>query len=358
MGMRNIAATLRYARAGAADGGLPLAAQLAEMVQLRFGPFRLRPQEYYEQRLYRPGMNPASKRAFVGSWAKGTIYNVGNHRWDAVADDKLLTYQFLDGLGLLYPKVVAIGHPHRTYPGVPTLGSPEALGAWLRESCPYPLFAKPSDLALGMGCALLEGYDRASDSLRMSDGSTIRVTDYVGKMWTRSAGPLIFQELIVPHADLVRVIGPRAATLRIMVLLLPEGPRVHRIAFRIPVGLNMTDNYRSGKSGNMLGHVDAATGEVLRVHSGVGAAHRTIENHPDTGAAFAGWRLPFWAETLDAVRFAAAGLAGVPVQGWDVAITPEGPSFVEVNHRGDFDLLQQAEGRGVADETFLSLLKA
>lgn len=358
MGLRNITDTLRYARAGTADGGLPLGTQLSEMIRLRFGPFRLRPQEYYEQRLYRPEIPFEAKRAFVGSWAKSTIYSAGNHRWDAVADDKLLTYQFLDGLGLLYPKIVAIGHTHRTYPGVPTLDSPEALGAWLRDGCPFPLFAKPSDLALGMGCALIQGYDRGSDALRLSDGTAIGIEDYVRKMWTRSAGPLIFQELIIPHENLVRVIGPRAATMRIMVLLLPEGPRVHRIAFRIPVGSNMTDNYRSGKSGNMLGHVDPETGEVMTVHSGVGAAHRTIAQHPDTGAPFAGWHLPFWPETLNAVRIAAAGLAGIPVQGWDVALTPEGPSFVEVNHRGDFDLLQQAEGRGVADETFLSLLKA
>lgn len=353
-----ITEALSYARMGAADGGLPVLTQFAEMARLRFGPFRLKPREYYEQRLYRPELSAEAKAAFVGSEeeAKDVVYRIGNHNWNGIADDKLTTYQFLDGFGLRYPKVVGVGHAYRTCPGAPTLDSAGALADWLREACPFPVFVKPSGLSLGTGCELVESVDRTTDTLHKADGSVVLVDEYVRRNWPRSSGSLIFQEVLRPHAEIARVIGERVATLRIMVLLLPDGPHVHRIAFRIPVGRNMTDNYRSGKSGNMLGRVDAETGDVTGVYTGIGANRRAVERHPDTETPFADWRLPFWPETLDAVRIAATGLRGIPIQGWDVAITPDGPSFVEVNHRGDFDLLQQAEGRGVADEAFLSLL--
>ena len=169
---------------------------------------------------------------------------------------------------------------------------------------------------------------------------------------------MIFQEPIVPHPEIAARIGNRVSTLRMMILNPPDGPFVHRIALRIPVGDNMVDNFRSGKSGNLLGRVDHDSGRVVGVFSGVGPNWRSVAAHPDTGGSLEGWTLPCWTETSKIVLDAATAFPGFRIQGWDVAITPNGPTFVELNHRGDFDLLQQAEGRGVADQTFLRALRA
>src|SRR5205085_1403363 len=51
--------------------------------------------------------------------------------------------------------------------------------------------------------------------------------------------------------------------------------------------------------------------------------------HPDSGAAIAGRRLPYWPETLALVMRAHAAFADRILIGWDVAILADGPELVE-----------------------------
>jgi hypothetical protein len=66
--------------------------------------------------------------------------------------------------------------------------------------------------------------------------------------------------------------------------------------------------------------------------------------HPDTGVRFGSVTLPWWRETLELAERAALGLQPHATLGLDIAITPDGPVFVEANNAGCIVLLQDACG--------------
>lgn len=41
--------------------------------------------------------------------------------------------------------------------------------------------------------------------------------------------------------------------------------------------------------------------------------------------------------------------AGIRTQSWGVALSDQGPGFLELNFRADLDLAQLADGKGVLD---------
>ena len=71
---------------------------------------------------------------------------------------------------------------------------------------------------------------------------------------------------------------------------------------------------------------------------------RVYEVHPDTGVRFGSVTLPWWGETLELAERAALGLQPHTTLGLDIAITPDGPVFVEANDAGCIVLLQDACG--------------
>jgi hypothetical protein len=66
--------------------------------------------------------------------------------------------------------------------------------------------------------------------------------------------------------------------------------------------------------------------------------------HPDTGVRFGSVTLPWWRETLELAERAALGLQPHSTLGLDIAITPDGPVFVEANDAGCIVLLQDCCG--------------
>lgn len=66
--------------------------------------------------------------------------------------------------------------------------------------------------------------------------------------------------------------------------------------------------------------------------------------HPDTGAQFAGLKLPFWEEIVEKARRFHKFFYGVPSIGWDIAITDDGPSFTETGEDWEIPLPQVVYG--------------
>ena len=51
--------------------------------------------------------------------------------------------------------------------------------------------------------------------------------------------------------------------------------------------------------------------------------------HPDTNNQFAGMKLPYWNEIINMAKRFHGFYYGIPSIGWDIAITPDGPVFLE-----------------------------
>lgn len=330
--------------------------QLDEMVRLRLGPGRVLVSNYYAYELYDDSLYPpAAKRAIVGWDDQQVTRALNDPRWYAVADDKLVCYGLLQGLGLRHPASYALYHGGgRTFGSVPTLASPDAMADFLRTDMAYPFFAKPIDSRHGVGASAIAEFDRKRDVLRTIGGDEIGITEYVAHFVEPASGGCIFQELLRPHAAIRSVCGERLTTLRLIVLNGSAAPSLFRVLWRIPVGRNITDNFLHGRSGNLMGSVDPGTGVVRRVIRGagtdatglygIGRLGSRVENHPDTGERIEGFELPLWNDTLALCMHAAAAFPGLRYQAWDVAVCPDGPVIVELNANGGLGQIPGAPG--------------
>lgn len=354
MAKLEIAEILAAARLAKAQSGRPVRAQLFEMARLRIGPGKIRPHEYFDYRLFEPSLTHSQRLEFVGNWVKAEIYQAQDPQWMAVGNDKLLSYAFLGACGLPVERVKAVAEPCRFYPNAALLHSAQAMSAWLRDPANYPFFAKPAASAFGRGACYGERYDAGADTIVSANDECIDVAGYVEAHWDTHIGGLLFQDVIVPHAELVRLFGRRVGTVRILTLCAPNEPRIHRAALRIPVGDNFTDNLRHGLSGNCFAPIDIETGRLIQGYAGFGLTLKPIAAHPDTGTGIAGFKLPCWPEVLEVVKTGQRALAGLRIVGWDIAITDDGPIVVEFNTHTGFALVQ-AYGQGFADAAFRSL---
>ncbi len=348
----NLPESLRLA--ASAHGKSP-GAQVMEIWRLRFGPGKLRPDEYYAYGLYDDRrFSFADKLRFVGrALQERTIRRCNALPWWLLAHDKLVFYALLAGHGLPVPATRAVYHASRRLGAAVALAAPAALADHLRAGMIYPCFAKPSSGIRSIGVAALEAYDAATDRIVLKGGRTLAVDALVGQLERYREGGYLFQELLRPHLELEKVLGPRLATVRLIVLLEDGGPAILHALCKIPVGDNPADNF--WRPGNLLAALDGE-GRITRVVQGTGPEQREPDTHPDTGGRLQGLTIPDWPALSALALEAATALPGLRMQAWDIAATDRGPVLVEVNIGGDFNLPQLAHRRGLMDDRFRCFL--
>jgi hypothetical protein len=340
--------------------GKPVAEQLREIIALRRGPGRLSPADYYAYELYDDRrFTFAQKQEYVG-WEPPLLSGRFNDpNWREICDDKLITYAVLRGLCLPHPQVYAVFHPRgRTYGPVPSFDTPEALAGFLRDGMPYPFFAKPAKDAFGVGASSVTAIDRGRDILVLHSGEEVGVDDYVrrvpaalgvGHRLVRFGSPYhydsgyLFQERIVWHPVVERLTGGRSNSLRLVVLVGPNGPQLFRATWKVAVGSNVTDHL-ARRSQNLKCPLDRVTGEVKSTVQGrgpvdtdaygLGYQGREIDVHPDTRERLTGVTLPDWDKAVTLCLHAAAAFPGLRYQAWDIALTANGPIILELNYTG------------------------
>lgn len=326
---------------------------LREMAELAAGPGFLMPSEYFIYRLYDPAMPAAEKRRYIGKRMQGLIHKAcTDPRWQVLADDKLVFSAFMTQLGFPVPRLAAIYHPTRSFAGAAVLRSPQALKEFLC-SLTEPVFAKPADGIYSIGCLAIERVEPGTGLVHLAFGQSAPLAQVLAYVAGRPGGYL-FQQRLRPHAELAKLSGPTASTIRMVVFLGPEGPELVRALWKIPRGRNVADNFWRG---NLLGAVDAQDGRITRAVSGVGLEQVFHDAHPDSGEPLVGAVIPHWAEARRICLDAAANLPGLRTQSWDVAIARQGPVLVEVNYGGDLNLPQIAHGRGLLDARYAAHLK-
>jgi len=329
----------------ARKGGRPFTRQIADIAALGRRPMRLAPRDYYLFRLYDPRLTDGERRAFLGERGQMALFGrLTDPGWSAAAHDKLLYYAVMSGLGYAVPRVVAVHHPHRRYPGAEALADGAAVARFLRQAA-YPFFGKPVTGKYSVGTVALVGYERSTDRVRASAGAETAVEAFVAELAPFARDGYLFQERLTAHAFVREACGERIATVRVVVLLGPDGPALLRALWKVPVGAHVADNF--WRPGNCLAALDGASGRIVRVVQGVGPAQREIEAHPDTGFRLLGATMPDWDATLRLVLDAAAAFPGIVMQAWDVALTERGPLLLELNVGGDVNLPQHAFGEGV-----------
>ncbi|MFQ5635741.1 MAG: sugar-transfer associated ATP-grasp domain-containing protein, partial [Gammaproteobacteria bacterium] len=242
---------------------------------------------------------------------------------------------YLQELGAPLPRVLAVYRqrgpaPDRTV----RLGGSADVIRYLSDTGDYPLFVKPVRGAHGREAVAIRGISADGTRLELLSGTRLSTVGFAESMARAPGKGYLLQELLRTHARVGDICGDRLTSLRFVVLLAEDGPRILSVVWRVPTGTNVTDNFNVGFSGNLVARVDPATGGVAGIVQGAGWDVRPVDRHPDTGAVFAGLRLPDWERARALCTEYAAHFPDLRLQHWDIALTDRGPTILELNVAG------------------------
>lgn len=135
----------------------------------------------------------------------------------------------------------------------------------------------------------------------------------------------ILEERLIQHDKMMELCPSSVNTIRIATLLGDKKQGVVYAFLRIGNGKVM-DNVDCG---GMAARVDLETGKLLTV--GADKAGNTYEVHPMTGTRIIGFTVPYFREAMDLCVRSAQKVPQMRYVAWDVAVTNEGPCFIEGN---------------------------
>jgi len=340
-----------------AQSGLSPVAVAMRFAKLSLGPGKVSFADFVRLRLFDDKFLEGPAEAFIGQRKNLEICHQINYRhdWFGLLENKITSRSYLDAYGLPTLPVAALFAPGMRTAAPHVLGDVEALEQFLLCAKSYPLFGKPVEGFQSLGSIGLSGVSADGRELERVDGTRVALRDFVEEVASTYGAGYVFQPLMRAHPEIEALCGARLATVRMLTLLGDDGPRLLGAAWKIPGGDNVADNY--WRAGNLLAQLDHKTGEVLRVVTGAGFALTQPTQHPDTGMAFAGFRHPQW-EAMSALALDGARLMRhVPLIGWDVACTADGPMIVEMNETPDFSLIQLAERKGMLTVEFAAVIE-
>lgn len=333
--------------------------QFAEILGLNRRDTVLGHYEYHRHQVYRPDLNWAEKRAFVGEFGS-TRLNLrlappGLSQMRGFLSDKLAFTGLMAQLGLPTTRVQAAFGSGRSFGTLRTLRCEADIERFLTTEARYPLFGKPAQLQQGEGAVWIDGVDTRLGLAQLGNGRTVGLPGLVSEIACHAAGGYLFLDVVTQHADLVEMSGGKTlSTLRIVTVVAEaDQPQVLYAAWRLPPPSAMIDDFWQDDS--LMAEVDIASGQLGALRRGKGPASEWLTNHPLHGAPVTGRTLPFWPE---AAALAVSAHSIVPISGilgWDVAISTTGPVLIECNENTAHGIYQLASGRGVLNPDFLPI---
>ena len=205
-----------------------------------------------------------------------------------------------------------------------------------------------SDFGDGSGASIQAPLSQEGrvDNVRTSEALLIMLGNSLGN------GSFIVQPRLENHPDLPSLGGAGLASIRILTGLRKTEVTILRAVLSLPLAESITSQ-RGFKAA-----IDAQTGRLGQVFLSKGIDQQFSSSLGPKGPAVEGRQLPFWPAILDQVRRAHLALLGYMVLGWDVAVTPDGPVFLEAN--GNFDTvgLQKPGPRPLIDSAFLAVFSS
>ena len=135
----------------------------------------------------------------------------------------------------------------------------------------------------------------------------------------------ILEEIVVQHPKMASLCATSVNTCRIATLLGDKQQGIVYAFLRIGNGKIM-DNVDCG---GMAARIDLESGKLLTV--GADKQGNTFIKHPITNTSITGFQIPFWEQAKAMCLEAAQVVPKMRYVAWDVAITENGPTFIEGN---------------------------
>lgn len=197
------------------------------------------------------------------------------------------------------------------------------------------IIAKPADGSSGQGIACYESREWENS-----------LPAFLSRLRADGAG--LLEEVVIQHEILQALCPTSVNTIRIATLLGDKRQGVVYAFLRIGNGRVM-DNVDCG---GMAARVDPATGTVLTVAAD--KQGNTYKRHPMTDMPIVGITIPFWEDCMRICLEASQVVPSMRFIAWDVAVTPDGPVFIEGNSFPSHAIPQFAahypDGQGILTE--------
>lgn len=320
--------------------------------RFRRGGRRMLLSEYLSYGLYHPDRT-AKAAEFVGVQEAAILSLALNHRSHrrALVQDKLMFDATLRGLGYPVPGIQAILSISEFAGDFASLRDRDDLRRFLARDARYPLFCKPVRGQRSRGCFAISGFDNSNRTIRFQDGGLMPLWKFTKHLQRRHAHGVLFQDMLENHPEITAVCGPTVAGLRVITFLEKGQASVLGAFWKIPVNDATADNLWRGA---LIGQVNADTGRVGAVRNGTGLGSQKLDIHPATRNQLTRFQIPEWARVTELCCRGASLLSGMPLVGWDVAVTPSGPVIIEANSVPSLELTQCAGEEGFLKGNLLS----
>ncbi|HET8735385.1 MAG TPA: sugar-transfer associated ATP-grasp domain-containing protein [Pricia sp.] len=189
------------------------------------------------------------------------------------------------------------------------------------------IFFRPLSLRGGRGCFKIDR-ENFSQQLRAEFENLLN-------------GDYTHTEVIHQHCDIDRIYDKSINTLRILTFMEGDNVEIVSSIIRIGTGGSFVDN---ASSGGLFVGIHQETGTLMRTgyrHMRFGGGG--VDRHPDTGFVFENFKVPFFKEACQAAMDAVRRIPD-PLIGWDIALTPTGPTIIEGNSDAGFFMSDVAYG--------------
>ena len=261
-----------------------------------------------EQRLYLDYLNPI--------------------RYYALARNKYLAHKMLEDTGVRKSQLFCYYQPEARYNASDENASNltevlHILKAKRVQSC----VIKTTESSHGDNVWVIKEIDYKDGDAKMIrfDGEEIMLSSVLGQ------DALIFESVVRQTKQFAAFNESSVNTVRFMTTLYPDGS-VKIIATFIKIGRagKCVDN--AGGGGNVDVCVDTETGEIKYAIQYDGWRNiKEIDVHPDSGNQLNGVVIDNWQAIKEEVKKFQQAFPYCKAAGWDIAITDEGPTIIEVN---------------------------
>ena len=326
-----------------------------EYIGLSRGRGRLTLQEYVQYGVYDPSLSDDEKSRFLSERLHWPIVRRCNDiAWQAATEDKWLCGQLLERAGLPQPPLLAmIDTTARTFPGTRTIRSAREFGDFVRGRCRdgTALFCKPNHGLASYGAFVVDGAE--DDRLHVHGEGWMAYdacfTELIG------GNCYVVQPVQRNHPSIARYTD-RLATVRVYLLRTDADLTLPFAALKMAAPGHIADNY--WRPGNLACDVDPTTGAIRSARTKDAFGTTDHDAHPDTGAPLVGERVPLWEDVVAVARECSSIFTPDRYHSMDIAVLAEGPSIVEVNTGGAFNIPQLVAGRGFLTDQVLELFRA
>lgn len=245
--------------------------------------------------------------------------NKNGYNYVCILRDKFIFTQFLTSLGFPTPKNVAILNQKQI--------------TWLSNmnSVPVDKLVEDKNMQVNGFCKKLAGIlGEGAFPLRIEDGKLfIKEAEItLSQLKSRLDGQYLLQERIIQHPRMSQLHPNSVNTVRLITFNNKGKVDAFCAALRIGTKDRNVDNWASG--GIVVG-IDLETGKLHKEGLFKPGYGGRVEKHPNTGILLNGFEIPFFREGVELALQLHSYLYGIHSVGWDIAITPQGPVFIEGN---------------------------